>query len=128
MKTIDYVSLLDFVTDGSGEDYRIDSTTVSIAAGEMSKSFTLNIINDETAECDETFNLTLSVSVSTCGAINGANDTAEVVIQHDDGRRSFIIDCIALGNYACVDQQEQCCHLISHNILLKRTSLHYQLV
>ena len=104
MKTIDYVSLLGFVTDG--KDYRRDSTAVSIASGEISKSFTIYIINDDITECDETFNLTLSVPASTCEAVNGTTNTAEVVIQHDDGRRSFICDCIALGNYACVDQQE----------------------
>ena len=82
--------IIGLVTDG--EDYRINSTTVSLAAGKMSKSFTINIINDDITECDETINLTLSVSASTCGAVNGTNDTAEVVIQQDDGRRSFISD------------------------------------
>ena len=70
-----------------GEDYRIDSTTVSIAAGEMSKSFTIKIINDSITECDETFKLTLSVPASACGAINGATDTTEVTIK-DNGKEN----------------------------------------
>ena len=50
----------------------------------MSKSFTINIINDNITECDETFKLTLSVPASTCGAVNGETDTTEVTIM-DNG-------------------------------------------
>ena len=51
----------------------------------MSKSFTINIINDSIAECDETFKLTLSVPASACGAVNGATDITEVTIK-DNGK------------------------------------------
>ena len=74
---------INFITDG--EDYRATSITVSVAAEEMSKSFTIDIINDDITECDETFKLTLSVPASTCRAVNGATDTTEVTIGDDDG-------------------------------------------
>ena len=52
----------------------------------MSTSFTINIIDDEIIECDETFNLTLNVPVSSCGAVNGATDTTEMTMTDNDGR------------------------------------------
>ena len=54
----------------------------------MSTSFAINIINDNIAECDETFTLTLSVPSSPCGVISGSVSTSEVMIKDDDGRRS----------------------------------------
>ena len=72
-----------------GNDYRYPSTvTVPVPANEMSTSFTINITNDEIAECDETFKLTLSVPSSLCGVIKGSDDTSEVMIGDDDGTRS----------------------------------------
>ena len=70
-------------------------TTISVQAEEKSKSFThsINIINDDIAECNETFKLTLNVPASICGAVNGKNDTTEVTIM-DNGRRS--VDCVVL--------------------------------
>ena len=53
----------------------------------MSTSFTINIIDDNIAECDETFTLTLSVPSSPCGVISGSVNTSEVMIR-DDGKRS----------------------------------------
>ena len=79
--------LLHFNADGI--DYTKDFTTVSIAAGEISKSFTINIINDSIIECDETFKLILSVPASACGAVNGETDTTEVTIK-DNGKRKII--------------------------------------
>ena len=51
----------------------------------MSKSFTINIINDSITECDETFKLILNVPASACGAVNGETDTTEVTIK-DNGK------------------------------------------
>ena len=89
-------------------------------------TFTINIINDYVSECDESSKLTLSVPSSTCGVVSGGTDTTEVTIKDDDGRRS-VSSCVVLC-YSYADQQEQRCHLTNYNILLKRTSLHYQLV
>ena len=62
--------------------------TVFVPTNETSKSFTINIMDDKIAECDETFTLTLSVPSSPCGVISGSVDTSEVMIQDDDGRKS----------------------------------------
>ena len=75
--------LLYFTADG--EDYSIDSTTVSVETGKMSKLFAINIIDDNITECDVTFKLTLSVPASACGAVNGKIDSTEVTII-DNGR------------------------------------------
>ena len=75
------IGTLNLITDG--EDYIMDSTTISIAAGEMSKSFTINIINDKITECDETFKLTL---ISVCGVVSGITNVTEVTIKHDFGK------------------------------------------
>ena len=66
----------------------------------MSKSFTVNIIDDEIAECNETFKLTLSVPSSPCGVINGSVNTSEVMIR-DDGRRSVSDYVVLLLSNRC---------------------------
>ena len=81
------IGTLNSITDG--EDYIMDSTTISVAAGKMSKSFTINIINDKITECDETF--TLILSVPACGVVSGITNMTEVIIKHGDGKRSVII-------------------------------------
>ena len=79
------VLLLNFITDG--EDYRVDSTTVSVAAGETSKAFTINIINDDTAECREIFMPTLNVPTPPCEVVSGKNNNTEVIIRDTDSKR-----------------------------------------
>ena len=86
-------------------DYTRDFTTVSVAAGEIGKSFNISIISDNITECDETFKLTLNIPASTCGAVNGKTDTTEVTIK-DDGRRNIntiIIITLMLYVHACID-------------------------
>ena len=61
----------------------------------MSKSFTINIIDDNIAECDETFTLSLSVPSSPCGVKSGSVDNSEVIIKDDDGRRSVSV-CVII--------------------------------
>ena len=97
-----------------------------VPADTRSTTFIINIINDDISECNESFKLTLSVPSSTCGVVSRGTNTTEVTIKDDDGRRS-VSSCVVLC-YSYTDQQEQCCHLTNHNILLKRTLLHYQLV
>ena len=76
----------------------IASTTVSVAAKEMSKPFIINIINDNITECDETFKLTFSIISPPCEVVIGKNDTSKVMIRDDDGRRS-VSDCVVLFIY-----------------------------
>ena len=54
----------------------------------MSKSFAINIINDDTIECNETFKLTLSAPA--CGIVTGITNITEVIIKHDDGKSNDI--------------------------------------
>ena len=61
-----------------------------------STSFTINIIDDNIAECDETFTLTLSVPSSPCGVVSGSVSTSVVMIRDDDGRRS-VSDYVVLS-------------------------------
>ena len=91
----------------------------------MSKVFTISIIDDGIAECDETFKLKISVpsSQSTCGVIVNETELTEVTIRDNDSRRS--VCCIT---YILINLQEQHCLSTNHNILLKRILLHYQLV
>ena len=89
----------------------------------MSKSFTINIINDNITECDEIFKLILSIPAAPCEVVSGNTDTTKVTI-NDNGRILLVVILCYINN----DQQGQYCHLINHNILLKRTLLHYQLV
>ena len=71
----------------------VDFITVSVAAEEMSKLFDVYIINDDITECDEI--LILSISALTCEVVIGRNNTSEVIIRDDDGRR-IISDYILL--------------------------------
>ena len=89
----------------------------------MSILLTINIINDNITECDETFKLILSIPAPPREVVSGNTDTTEVTIK--DNGRILLVDILCYINN---DQQEQYCHLINHNILLKRTLLHYQLV
>ena len=86
------------ITDG--EDYRLDSSTISVAAEEKSKSFIINIISDDVIECNETFKVTLSAPA--CGVTIGINNTIEVTIKHDDGRRNPIIVIRLLYSHLCM--------------------------
>ena len=76
---------IDYATaDGTataGQDYLPTSGTLELADGEASGSFTVTILDDASAEGDETFGITLSNPV---GATLGAPAAAEVVILDDD--------------------------------------------
>jgi hypothetical protein len=65
----------------SGSDYTATSGTLSFADGQTSKSFTVPILQDTSAEGDETINLTLSGVV---GATLGTRNAAVLTIVDDD--------------------------------------------
>ena len=81
--------ILRIVTDG--EDYRRDTTSVTIAANNTSTSVTINIIDDDISECNESFKLMLSIPSSTCGVVRGNSDIAEVMIRDNDSKRVVIV-------------------------------------
>lgn len=58
---------------------------VSVAPGTMAHQFTVNITNDNTIECTETFNLSISIEKTLCG-LSSNNDDAQVIIIDDDGK------------------------------------------
>ena len=78
---------VDFITyDGianSGEDFHFKTGTVHFASGENRTSFTIDIIDDELIEIDESF--TVALSNPTSGAILGSQTTATVSIVSNDG-------------------------------------------
>src|SRR6185369_16276478 len=65
-----------------GSDYTAASGTLTFADGEMSKTFTIPIIDDTLVENDEAINLTLSNP--TGGAALGSLASASLVIVSDD--------------------------------------------
>jgi len=65
----------------AGVDYQTTSGTLNYNPGEMSKTFTVTINGDATAEPNECFALNLGLS---SGAANGLPANSEVWIQNDD--------------------------------------------
>ena len=80
------------------KDYQRQSNIVIVPADTRSTTFTINIINDDVSECDESFKLALSVPSSTCGVVSGGTNTTEVTIKDDNGRRS-VSSCVVLFIY-----------------------------
>ena len=64
------------ITDYSG--------TITITAGTTTLPFTMDIINDNLAECIERFNITI-VSANICGIVVGNDSNSRVIIIDDDG-------------------------------------------
>ena len=49
------------------------------------QTFSINIIDNDIVECNETFNVTM-MSVTTCGVTIGSNRISEVMIRDDGGK------------------------------------------
>ena len=71
-------------------DYNGNPITVNVPAGVTMQPLTINILDNNIVECNETFNVTM-VSVTTCGVTIGSNRTSEVMIRDDDGKYKFFI-------------------------------------
>ena len=72
------------------EDYNGTIKDIIIPPGITMQTFKINIVNNNIAECNETFNVTI-VSVTTCGVTIGSNNSSEVMITEDDGKHGFIM-------------------------------------
>ena len=68
------------------KDYNGDLRAVTVPAGEIARSFTIPIIDDDVMECDETFIVTI-LSVTTCAVTISNSSRIEVMIVDDDGRQ-----------------------------------------
>ena len=71
--------LLNSITDG--EDDQTDVATVNMEAQKMSRSFTIDIINDNITECDKTFKLMLTIPAPPCEVVVGNVNATEVTIK-----------------------------------------------
>ena len=72
-------------------DYQSVTNTLSFAAYETSKTFTVPICDENIFEADETVNLELS-NVTGAGASLGTPNTATLTIQNDDPQPTISID------------------------------------
>jgi CSLREA domain-containing protein len=83
---INYAATASYATsDGTakaGSDYTATTGTLSFAAGDASKTFTVSILNDATCESIES--LTLSLNSLTGGTTLGSPSTATLTIYDDD--------------------------------------------
>ena len=61
------------------------------------QTFSINIIDNDIVECNETFSVTM-VSVTTCGVTIGSNRISEVMIRDDDGKYKFFVVSVTLEN------------------------------
>ena len=73
------------IYETEGNDYLRSFGVVNVPANETSKLLTIHMVDDKTAEYNETFRLTLSVLSSSCGVSSGSDNTSEVMIRDDDG-------------------------------------------
>ena len=71
------------VTTMVGEDYEAPSESVTFAIGEMSKNIGITLINDDLAEDDETFTISLGTPLP-IGAIAGTQTSTTVTITSED--------------------------------------------
>ena len=84
------VSILLYLLYSAEEDYNGSTITLNVPAGVIMESLAIYIIENNTVECNETFNVTI-VSVTTCGVTIGSNNCSEVMIIDDDGKHRFIM-------------------------------------
>ena len=84
--TVDYATSNGAAT--SGVDYTGVTNTLSFAAGETVKFFTVPILNDALKETSETFLITLSNPIS--GGVLGSTRTTTVTIQDNDPGVGFV--------------------------------------
>jgi len=81
-------------TATAGEDYTAASGTLTFDPGQISRSFTVPITNEDLIEPNETVNLALSLPVS---ATLGSPITSTLTIVDDDGNRTVQYDLGAIS-------------------------------
>ena len=68
-----------------GEDYTGWMRVVDVPAGVMTQSFTIDIVDNDIVECNETF-IARIISVTTCGVTIRNNNRSEVIVTDDDSK------------------------------------------
>ena len=99
------VSVTYATSDGSAvatADYVFASGTLVFADGEVSKTFTVTILDDSDYEGDETVQLSLS---NPLGAALGSQDNATLTINENDPLPSSGVLSISAANYAVIENQ-----------------------
>lgn len=94
--TVDY-----FTTDGTaedGSDYTAATGTVTFAAGQKSKTITIDLTNDTSVEGDEAFSLTLTNATS--GASLGAFTNVTATIRDNDSVFSVGTNAVSVAETA----------------------------
>ena len=86
-------------TAEAGSDYVAASGTLTFAAGETSKTFSITILDDSTAEADETVNLALSSPVK---ATLGAQSTAVLTITDTESPVVVTLAATSVGETTAV--------------------------
>src|ERR1041384_3721017 len=79
--SVDFTTNAGSATPGVGNDYTTNSGTVNFAAGDLSETFDVTILNDDVAEPNEQFTATLSNP--SLDATLGADTVATVTITDD---------------------------------------------
>ena len=73
----------------AGEDYSGVSLTASVSAGATMQTLTINIIDNNIVECNETLNVTI-LSAAHCGVTIGSISHSKVLISDNDGNIIFV--------------------------------------
>lgn len=73
----------------TGHDYN-NVTNITVPAGKITYSLTINIFDDDIAECNETFNVKI-VSIKSCGFTMGSSDSSIVKIKDNDSKFHAIL-------------------------------------
>ncbi len=85
-------------TASATSDYTAATGTLSFAAGETSKSFTVKITNDTTSESDETF--TVGLNTPTGEGALGTNAIVTVTITDNDSSIAFETNAVSVAESA----------------------------
>lgn len=102
--------------DGSataGSDYTTAKGTLSFAAGETSKTFSIPIINDTLVESNET--VSLSLSAPTAGATLGNPSTATLTIISDD-QPDLTPPTVTSANFAYASNPQKLVYTFSEDV------------
>ena len=103
-------------TATAGSDYTAGSGTLTFAAGETSKSLTVAVLDDSSAENNETFTVTLSNP--TGGATLGDTTVCTVtIVDDDDANANYYARCYSNGALKTGDALKNAlCQIINENV------------